>query len=141
MLGEDSNMPQMDVMVSIPAVSPLRTVADVDLCIKELLNSDADIVLCVKPSGRNPYFNMVTLDKAGFASLVFSPDHIIDRRQDAPPMFDIIPIAYALYPEFVFNANSMFEGKVKAVVVPAERAVDIDTEMDFKFAEFLMKQY
>jgi N-acylneuraminate cytidylyltransferase len=141
MLGEVPNMPRMDVMVSIPATSPLRTVADVDLCIKELLASDADLVISVKPSDRNPYFNMVTLDNAGFASLVFSADHKIDRRQDAPPVFEIIPIAYALHPEFIFNANSMFEGKVKAVVVPAERAVDIDTELDFKFAEFLMKQH
>ncbi|UCE51524.1 MAG: acylneuraminate cytidylyltransferase family protein [Desulfobacterales bacterium] len=141
MLGEVPDMPRMDVMVSIPTTSPLRTVADVDRCIKKLLDSDADLVISVKPSDRNPYFNMVTLDKAGFASLVFSSDQIIDRRQDAPRVFEIIPIAYALHPEFVFNANSMFEGKVKAVVVPAERAIDIDTELDFKFAEFLMKQY
>lgn len=141
MLGEVSDIPQIDVMVSIPATSPLRTVADVDLCIKEFLGGDADLVICVKPSDRNPYFNMVTVDRTGFAKLVFSSDHIIDRRQDAPPVFEIIPIAYVLHPEFVFKANSMFEGRVKAVIVPAERAVDIDTELDFKFAEFLMKQY
>ncbi|MGD9057786.1 MAG: acylneuraminate cytidylyltransferase family protein [Desulfobacterales bacterium] len=139
-LKDYADAPRMDVFVSIPATAPLRTVADVDRCIEELLASNADLVISVKPSGRNPYFNMVSLDKAGFASLVFSSDRTIERRQDAPPVFEIIPIAYALRPEFVFKANSMFEGKVKAVVVPAERAVDIDTALDFKFAEFLMEQ-
>ena len=140
MLDEAPDMPRMDVMVSIPAVSPLRTVDDVNRCIERLLESDADLVLSVKPSDTNPYFNMVTLDEAGFASLVLSTDSKISRRQDAPSVFQIVPIAYALHPEFVLQADSMFEGRVKAVVVPGERAVDIDTELDFKFAEFLIKQ-
>ena len=139
-LGEEDNMTRMDIMVSIPAVSPLRAVEDVDRCIEELVDSDADLVLSVTPSDTNPYFNMVTLDDAGFARLVLSSDSKISRRQEAPAVFQIIPIAYALRPEYVLNAHSMFEGKVKAVVVPGERAVDIDTELDFKFAEFLIKQ-
>ena len=47
-------------------------------------------------------------------------------------------IAYAAKPEYVMRANWIFEGKVKTINVPVERAVDIDTELDFAFAEFLM---
>ena len=32
----------------------------------------------------------------------------------------------------------MFEGRVKAIEIPPERALDIDSELDFQFAEFLM---
>ena len=55
-----------------------------------------------------------------------------------PPVFDITSVAYAERPKFILEAKSMFEGRVRAVVVPAERAIDIDTELDFKFAEFLL---
>lgn len=132
--------PMMDVFVSIPPTSPLRIVEDVNNCIRALLENDADLVITVKPAERNPYYNMVVLDREGYARLVIPPDRTIHRRQTAPPVYDMTTVAYAARPEFVLNANSMFEGKVKAVIVPGERALDIDTELDFKFAEFLLGQ-
>jgi N-acylneuraminate cytidylyltransferase len=112
----------------------------VDACIQTLLESDADLVITVKPAERNPYFNMVMLNVEGYARLVIPPEGKIHRRQDAPRVYDMTTVAYAARPDFVLNASSMFEGKVKAVVVPAERALDIDTELDFKVAEFLLSQ-
>jgi N-acylneuraminate cytidylyltransferase len=128
------------VFVCIPPTSPLRAVEDVEACIETLLDSDADLIITVKPAERNPYFNMVVLDEAGYAQLALPSEGAIHHRQDAPPVYDITTVAYAARPDFVLNARSMFEGKVKAVVVPAGRALDIDTELDFKFAEFLLAQ-
>ena len=133
-----NGIPNIDVFVSIPPTAPLRSVENVDACIRMLLESDADIVITVKPAERNPYFNMVRLEEGDDARLVMSPERPVHRRQDAPPVYDVTTVAYAARPLFVLNATSMFEGKVKAVVVPAEGALDIDTEMDFKFAEFML---
>jgi N-acylneuraminate cytidylyltransferase len=132
---------EIDVFVSIPTTSPLRKVEDVDRCINELLESDADLVITVRPAERNPYFNMVVLDDLGYARLVIQSTKTISRRQDVPAaVYDMTTVAYAARPEFVLKAYSAFEGKVRAVVVPAERAFDIDTELDFKIAEFLLSQ-
>ena len=130
--------PKMDMFVCIPPTSPLRAVEDVDACIWTLLESDADLVITVKPAERNPYYNMVVLDGAGYARIVIPSDQTVHQRQAAPLVYDMTTVAYAARPEFVLSADSMFEGKVKAVVVPTERALDIDTELDFKFAEFLL---
>jgi N-acylneuraminate cytidylyltransferase len=130
--------PKMDVFVSIPPTAPLRAVEDIDNCIQMLIESDADIVITVKPAERNPWFNMIVLDKTGYARLVIPHSRTINRRQDAPCVYDITTVAYAARPEFVLSANSLFEGKVKTVLVPAERALDIDTELDLKVAEFLL---
>lgn len=127
----------MDVFVSIPPTSPLRSVDDLDACIRTIMESDADLAITVKPAERNPYFNMVVLDGEGYARLVLS-DRAVHQRQAALPIYDMTTVAYAARPEFILNANSIFEGKVKAVVVPEERALDIDTELDFKIAEFLL---
>jgi len=132
--------PRMDAFVSIPPTSPLRAVKDVDACIKTLLESDADIVITVKPAERNPYFNMVMLAEEGYARLVIPADQPVHRRQAAPLAYDMTTVAYAARPEFVLKADSIFEGTVKAVVVPVERSLDIDTELDFKLAEFLLGQ-
>ena len=127
-----------DAFVCIPPTSPLRTVEDVDACVQRLLDGSADIVIAVTPAARSPYFNMVTLDATGAAHLVIRPAAAVVRRQDAPQIYDMTTVAYAARPEFVLTSSSMFEGRVAAVVVPNERAIDIDTELDFAVAEFLL---
>ncbi|MBI4064621.1 MAG: acylneuraminate cytidylyltransferase family protein [Elusimicrobia bacterium] len=128
---------QPDILVSIPATSPLREAKDVADCLALLLESDADCVFAVTPAHKNPYFNMVVFEN-GYARLVIAPTGKIARRQDAPEVFDITTAVYALRTEYLMRADSLFEGKVKAIVIPAERALDIDTEFDFKLAEFLV---
>lgn len=130
----------LDVFVSIPTTSPLRSPSDVDACIARLLESDADIVITVKKADRSPYFNMVNLDDGGYAHVVISTGPGMTRRQDAPPVYDMTTVAYAARPSFIMRAHGLFEGKVMVVEVPAERALDIDTEFDFRIAEFLMKE-
>ena len=129
----------VDILVSIPTTSPLRDASDVKACLHILLEGDAQVAITVTPTERNPYFNMVVL-KDGYARVAISPTQRIYRRQDAPPVFDMTTVAYAARAEFVLKANSLFEGRVKAVVVPPERALDIDTELDLQWAEFLLTQ-
>jgi N,N'-diacetyl-8-epilegionaminate cytidylyltransferase len=139
-LNGESSGPRLDAFVCVPATSPLRKSEDLDCCIRTLLAGDADIVITVRHAERNPYFNMVTIDAEGYAHLAAQPEQETFRRQDAPTMFDITTVAYAARPSFVLSSSSMFKGKVRAVVVPAERALDIDTEFDFQLAEFLMSK-
>lgn len=131
--------PDWDAFVCVPATSPLRTVDDIDACITTLLGSDADMTIAVRPAERSPYFNMVTIDDEGYARLVMPPPRGVFRRQDAPAVYDVTTVAYAARPAFVLSATSMFQGRVRAVVVPAERAIDIDTEHDFRVAECLLR--
>ena len=128
---------KMEVFVSLPATAPLRSVKDVDACIELFLEGGADAVVTAKKASRHPAFNMITLDQDENAHLVMSPDKTITRRQDAPAVYDMTTVAYVLRPDFILKADAIFQGRVKAVLVPDERALDIDTELDFAFAEFL----
>ncbi len=132
--------PPLEVFAAIPCTAPLRAVEDLDACIEALLASGADIAITVKDAARSPYFNQVLLDSSGMARLVIPPDKAIARRQDAPPVYDMTTVAYAARPDFIMSAGSMFEGRVAAARVPEERALDIDTELDFAIAEFLMNR-
>ena len=136
---DDGRTPAWDAFVCVPTTAPLRGVEDVDGCIDALLQSEADIAIAVRVAERSPYFNMVTLDSENYARLVIPPAGKIARRQDAPVVYDITTVAYVARPAFVLAAGSMFEGRVKAVVVPSERALDIDTEFDFRMAECLFR--
>lgn len=136
-LSKMDNGRTVDVFVSIPPTSPLRSVEDIDRCISTFLDSAADVVITVKNASRHPSFNMVVLDERGFAGLVLPLDKNIIRRQDAAPVYDMTTVAYVVRPEFIMGMTSIFDGKVKAVIIPDDRALDIDTELDLQFAEFL----
>ena len=129
-----------DTFVSVPTTSPLRTVGDIDRCIEMLNNNrdETDIVITVCEAHRSPWFNMVTLSEDSGADLVMTGENRVFRRQDAPTVYDMTTVCYAARPEFILDANGLFDGRIKAVVVESENAVDIDTESDFRLAEYLM---
>lgn len=135
MLTADGRAPE--VLVAVPATAPLRAIEDVEACVANLQGSDADLCLTVKRAESNPYFTMLTLEE-GRVSMLIQPPKPIFRRQDAPEVFDIVPVAYAARAEYVLHTPRLLDGKVRATIVPAERSVDIDTEMDLAFAEFLL---
>jgi CMP-N-acetylneuraminic acid synthetase len=125
-------------MVSVPATAPLRLPLDIEKCIDLYEEGGVDIVITTTTAHRNPYFNMVKVNSDGTIALVNTPDVPIVRRQDAPKVFDMATVCYVANPEFVMTSNSHFEGRVKAVNIPPERSIDIDTLLDFEFAEYLL---
>lgn len=124
-----------DVFLSLPATSPLRGREDVENCLAAL-DGSTDMVVTVAPASRSPYFNMLTRDKSGLSQLVIRNDSI-HRRQDAPAVYDMTTVAYVSRPDFILSSPGVLAGRTKSVVVPKERAVDIDDSFDFMIAEAL----
>ena len=125
--------------MSLPATAPLRSKEDVQRCLNAL-NPGVDLVLTMTKAQRNPWFNMVTADQNSKVGLI-AKESGVQRRQDAPECFDLTTIAYVARPEFVLNTSSMWEGNVKGVEVPVERAIDIDSPIDFSIARFLLENW
>ena len=135
---ENQQSEKIDVLVVLPVTAPLRTIRDVNKCIDLFEKGGTDSVITVSESNGNPYFNMTLNDSKGYSSLVIQSDKGIVRRQDAPQVFDMTTVAYVVGVNFVKEFNGIFEGKVKSVTIPVERAIDIDTMLDFKVAECLL---
>lgn len=129
-----------DALVVVPPTAPLRESGDIDRCLDTFAEGDADIVITLTDAQRSPYFNMVRLQPDGTARLVIPPDGQIIRRQDAPLVYDMTTVAYVARPEFVMAHDGVFAGRVRSVHVPAERALDIDTLVEFKLADLLMRE-
>lgn len=136
-LKEDmGSMPE--IMVSVPATAPLRLAIDLNRCIDEYEKGSTDVVITVTDAQRNPYFNMVKEKPDGTYGLVNASPLTVERRQDAPIVYDMATVCYVVNSEFVMSHDSIFEGRVGAVQVPIERAIDIDTLLDFQIAEVLL---
>ncbi|MDU0356115.1 oxidoreductase [Paraglaciecola aquimarina] len=134
----EHNYGSFQYFVSLPATSPLRSVEDVESSIVKLESSAADFCISVTPASRSPYFNMVKLLDDESCELVIKPKGTVTRRQDAPDVFDITTVVYTSTPNFIRSNNSLFSGKVTSVVIPKNRAVDIDDIYDFLLAEAIV---
>lgn len=129
-----------DHFVSLPATSPLRAIEDVEDALRQRISKQADICISVTPSSRSPYFNMVKKDQKGYLSLVNQPADDVNRRQDAPEVFDITTVVYVARPDFILRHSGIFSGKVTSIEVPKARAVDIDDIYDFRLAEAILAE-
>lgn len=135
-LHENMNI-NPETVVVLPCTSPLRLPSDISSCIETRLAHGADIAVTICKSERNPYFNMVQKMSDGTMEILIKQSQQVTRRQDAPIVYDLTTVAYAFDPEYIRISNSIFQGKVVGLEVPKERAVDIDTMLDFDIAEFL----
>ena len=126
-----------DIFISLPSTSPLRNKNDITQCLASL-NEKTDMVVGITEASRSPWFNMVQQDEDGFLKVLMGNEESYIRRQDTPAIFDMTTVAYVSRPKFIANFTGIFDGNVKGVEIPAERALDIDTELDFEFAEYLM---
>ena len=98
------------------------------------------MIVTMTESTRNPWFNMVIKKKHQNIDLILKSKEKISRRQDAPEVFDLTTVAYVLNPDFILNNCAIWDGQVKGIFIPKNRAIDIDNELDFKLAEMLMKE-
>lgn len=129
------------LFISLPPTAPFRSTEDIENCIKEFNSVDCDIVITVKEAKNNPYFNMVKNNKLGFSEIVIPESKkSLFRRQDAPKIFDMTTVAYVADTRYILNSTGILQGKVRSVIIPDDRALDIDNIIDFQFAEFLKEK-
>ena len=129
---------KFDRFISIPTTSPLRTLSDIQKCL-DALDEATDVVITMTPAQKNPWFNMVTFDQDGKLRLVNKKKNKIIRRQDAPEVFDMTGVCFVARKDFILKSNNIWDGRVRGIIIPPERAIDIDTEYDFKLAELLYR--
>lgn len=123
--------------ICLPVTSPLRSNNDIIKCINKL-DYKSDMIVAIQKTERNPWFNMVKTKNRNYFEIVNkTPRKIVDIRQKAPKVYDMTTVCYVTTPEYVLKNRSIFSGNVGAVIVPQERALDIDTNFDLKVARLL----
>ena len=99
------------------------------------LDVETDVVITMTAASRSPWFNMVRQDASGNLNLLVDGNYT--RRQDAPIGYDVTTLAYVLRSEFILENQRLWDGRVKGVEIPPERALDIDIPLDLEIARFL----
>ena len=135
MLGELCN-----VSVDLDASAPVRTSNDILGAMNVFQEKQADNVITGVRSRKSPYFNLVEEDKEGVVDLAKKPMGAVVRRQDVPPTYDMNASIYIWKREVLLSDKGLFGPRTFLFEMSEDSAYDVDTEMDFKIVEMILKE-
>lgn len=127
-----------DIIVNRDCTVPFIRNKDIKGAINLFRKSKCDEVVGVYKQHLNPYFNMMELNSNGFLELSKKKGKRPKGRQDAP-------IVYQLNGLFVFDVDKLLKYKEPLLPktlpyeIPVETGLMIDTEIEFKLAEIIVK--
>ncbi|GAA4464476.1 acylneuraminate cytidylyltransferase family protein [Nibrella saemangeumensis] len=123
-----------DAVVLLQPTSPFRTAQHVREAIN-LYSDQLDMVVSVTESKGNPYFTLFEENAEGY--LEHSKKGNFDRRQDCPTVYEYNGAVYVINTASLEQMALSRFTKIRKYVMSAEDSVDLDTPLDWEFAEFL----
>jgi CMP-N-acetylneuraminic acid synthetase len=132
-----------DYVVMLQPTSPLKTSDDLDTALQKLFDHNADgIISVVNVNNHHPMKMKKFLGVNGFSGQLVdyeAPPFENCPRQHLPPVFIVNGAIYATKREILMNKNTFQGDYCIGYIMPSERSINIDTELDFSIAEFLIK--
>ncbi|MEK7514151.1 MAG: acylneuraminate cytidylyltransferase family protein [Patescibacteria group bacterium] len=128
-----------DLIVLLDPTSPLRNVVDINKCLELIKQPETDSVITICEVEHNPFYVMGVIKNNYWQFPIAKPEKEIHRRQDAPKAYRVNAAVYIIKKE-ILMAGKIFTDKTRTVEMPQERSSHIDSELDFKYIEFLLKE-
>lgn len=129
---------EYDVVLLLQNTSPFRSVQHVKEAL-DLYRTDIDMVVSVNETKTNPYYNCFEDDTEGFLKKTLDSTMFV-RRQDAPKTYEYNGAIYVINPDQLKKMSlGKFTRRIKYVMDDIH-SVDLDNMMDWKYAEFIMKE-
>jgi len=127
------------LVVLLQPTSPLRNAQDIDNAIELFLKNDCESVVSVCEAEHSPYWSFEIENR--YLKPIFGGKYLNMRRQDLPKVYTPNGAIYVSTPEILRKYKSFYCSKTIPYIMPPERSVDIDNEIDFMLAELLMRKY
>lgn len=138
--SEEYYRERFDAVMDLDVTSPIRTREDLENAYRLFLDKKPKTLFSVVPAHRNPYFNMV--EEVDNGNVVLSKKGNFASRQQAPKVYDMNASIYIYDRAFLQDENNVSPIGDNSIVYVMDdlSRTDIDSELDFKFIEFLMKE-
>lgn len=128
-----------DIIVILQPISPLRTGEHINQAISLFQETKSDSVVSVCLAEHSPYWMMRLEGNRVYPFLDSAPEY--SRRQDLPPVHRINGAIYVTRRHVLMKENRILGEDTRAFVMVPECSIDIDTLLDLKIAEILMKEH
>ncbi|PHV38914.1 cytidylyltransferase domain-containing protein [Janthinobacterium sp. BJB304] len=131
-------LPDYDAVLLLQPTSPLRSSADIDACVALAREREAVSVVSVSEPDAHPDWMYRMTATQQLEKLLASQSHT--RRQDLPTVLTLNGALYFANADWLRSSRTLLAEETLAYVMPADRSVDIDTPLDWKFAELLLNE-
>lgn len=130
---------QFDDFIVLQPTSPFRTEVDIDNAIKLFHEKNADSVISVCEASHPPIWAK-KISPSGILKDYFDIDIGNRNRQELEKAYMPNGSIFILKLSFLKNHYIYYSDKTYAFIMSPERSIDIDSPLDFEFAEFLVSR-
>ncbi len=138
---EKINNKKYDYVIELMCTNPLKKVKDIDSIIKKIKKYKCDSVIAVNRVLDNHPARIKKIIKGKIINFCIN-EKAESRRQDLKPYAYVRSGSiYALNRDYLINKRKRYGSKKSfAYILPPERSINIDQEIDFYIAEKLLKK-
>ncbi len=130
---------QPDIIVWLRPTSPLRTIEDIEKAIAILATTKANSVRSVCAVEHHPYWMKRVAEDNYLVPFIEGKDEkTYYRRQLLPTAYRLNGAVDLTWCKTVLEKSQLYFGDMQGYIMPPERSIDIDTELDFAIAEILL---
>ncbi|MDY6845025.1 MAG: acylneuraminate cytidylyltransferase family protein [Thermodesulfobacteriota bacterium] len=128
---------QPDIIVTLQPTSPLRKANQIDEAIKKLFETGSDSVVSLSETEHSPYWMQKVEGDRVFPFIEGSEKYT--RRQDLPKIYQLNGAVYVTKYDILMKENKILGNDTRAFIMNKQDSIDIDTELDWKFAELILE--
>lgn len=129
---------EFDTFCLLQPTSPLRVAGDISAAYEIYRTKASFAVVSVCEAEHSPLWCGHLPENNEFIDFINLDN--MKRRQDGGRFYRLNGAIYIVNVEKFKNHRFFYQAGSYAYIMPQEKSVDIDTEIDFRFAEFLMGQ-
>mgnify|MGYP001283958559 CR=1 FL=1 len=130
-----NELPGYDYVVLLQPTSPLRNTEDIDKCLEMCLEAGAHSCVSVTEPEHSPYL-MYTIEEGTLHPLLKNQSYV--RRQDMPKVYTLNGAVYVAETEWLLRGKVLVAEDTFAYLMPLERSVDVDEEIDLLLCDALL---
>jgi len=128
-----------DWIMLLQPTSPLRNTSDIDNIFKFCQDHKSSSAVSVNEVSKHPYRMYQRDSFFNLKPFISNHPHVI-RRQNLPSAYSLNGALYLARVDWLLKYKSFVRPDTLGYTMPIERSVDIDTEQDWNWAEYLMKK-
>ena len=139
-IKENNKQKHYDLIMLLQPTSPLRKSDDIDKAIELLFLKETQAIVSVCEVDHHPLWAN-TLSEDGCMKDFIRKEIMNKNRQELPKFYRLNGAIYLAYCNYIKEQKGFFGKKTFTYIMPRERSIDIDSEIDFKMAELIIKKY
>lgn len=129
-----------DYIIMLQPTAPLRKAEDIDKALAMLIEADADGIISVVDVDNWHPMKMKKFDENSYLIDYQTPPVENPPRQILPKVYMVNGAIYATKRDVFMEKNTFKGEKCLGYIMPPERSVNIDTEIDFLIAEYYLRK-